>query len=88
MVFKKSDAPYPRDCPCGGGQCKLMTTKKIGPNTGRRFYRCPNAFRADDCDYFDWAEEPIGGGDGGGDGGGGGDGNGGGDGGGGGSGSN
>jgi len=39
-----------------GTPAKRLQVKKVGPNTGRYFYACPNP-KADQCDYFQWEDE-------------------------------
>lgn len=38
-----------------------LTVQKEGPNKGRQFYGCP-APRGQGCNFFQWADEPSGGG--------------------------
>lgn len=44
-------------CPCGKPSVQL-TVRKEGPNTGRLFYKCSNP-QGQQCNYFQWADEPV-----------------------------
>jgi hypothetical protein len=49
----KGDEGLP-ECPgCEKPTLKLLTVKKEGPNTGRKFYKCQD----EACAYFQWADE-------------------------------
>ena len=51
-----ADCPAPFDCPGHGKPCRVLTTKKPGPNKGRPFYACA---QAPQCrGWFQWADEP------------------------------
>lgn len=41
-------------CPCGLGQCNLITAK-TEKNMGRQFFKCP--VRDGGCNYFKWCDE-------------------------------
>lgn len=41
---------------CKCGEAKLVTVKKPGPNTGRRFYACAKP-QGSQCDFFCWEGE-------------------------------
>ena len=41
---------------CNCGEAKLVTVKKEGPNTGRRFYACAKP-QGEQCDFFCWEGE-------------------------------
>ena len=41
---------------CNCGEEKLVTVKKEGPNTGRKFYACAKP-QGSQCDFFCWEGE-------------------------------
>ena len=41
---------------CNCGEAKLVTVKKEGPNTGRKFYACAKP-QGSQCDFFCWEGE-------------------------------
>ena len=45
-------------CSCGTPSIQL-TVRKEGPNTGRMFYKCMKPQGQGQCNYFQWADEPI-----------------------------
>ena len=45
-------------CSCGTPSIQL-TVRKEGPNTGRMFYKCSKPQGQGQCNYFQWADEPI-----------------------------
>eukprot|EP00930_Biecheleria_cincta_P065194 TRINITY_DN508_c0_g1_i1.p1 TRINITY_DN508_c0_g1~~TRINITY_DN508_c0_g1_i1.p1 ORF type:complete len:762 (+),score=107.77 TRINITY_DN508_c0_g1_i1:289-2286(+) len=45
-------------CTCGTPSIQL-TVRKEGPNTGRMFYKCSKPQGQGQCNYFQWADEPI-----------------------------
>lgn len=45
-------------CTCGLPSLQL-TVRKEGPNKGRQFYKCGGPQGGQNCDYFQWADEPI-----------------------------
>ncbi|PRQ52325.1 putative DNA topoisomerase transcription factor interactor and regulator CCHC(Zn) family [Rosa chinensis] len=51
-----SDSTFPAlECPCGGGQCRILTAK-TGKNIGSQFYRCPGN-EGSSCGFFKWCNE-------------------------------
>ncbi|XP_004305883.1 PREDICTED: uncharacterized protein LOC101307328 [Fragaria vesca subsp. vesca] len=51
-----SDSTFtPLECPCGGGQCRILTAK-TGNNIGSQFYRCPGN-EGSSCGFFKWCNE-------------------------------
>ena len=44
------------DCPCGLGQCSVLTAK-TPKNMGRQFFRCPVPERDSGCQFFKWCNE-------------------------------
>ena len=46
-----------------GNPSLLMTVKKEGPNKGRKFFRCAEQKKENDCDFFEWfrgePEDPL-----------------------------
>lgn len=41
---------------CNCGEAKLVTVKKEGPNTGRKFWACAKP-KGEQCDFFLWEGE-------------------------------
>lgn len=48
--------PQGPNCPCGMPSITL-TVRKEGPNMGRNFFKCSKA-QGEQCNYFQWADEP------------------------------
>lgn len=45
-------------CACEGNHTSIeLTVKKMGPNTGRKFFKCRK--REGGCNYFQWATPPL-----------------------------
>jgi len=49
-------SPQGPNCPCGMPSVTL-TVRKEGPNMGRNFFKCSKA-QGEQCNYFQWADEP------------------------------